>query len=327
MTLQTRTPTGRPSWPMLLLAGVEKSGKSYLAAQATKSSLVGQAFWVSFGEDDPDEYGQIGDFLIAQHDGTYRDLLRVIDDINHVPAADGLPSLLVLDSASAVWALLKDETQEAAWRRAKAKADRSRQRFDKLADEVKPPMDLWNLAAQRWKHIMDALREHQGPVIITSRLDEVSVIGRDDKPTGQKEWTVQAHKTLPFDVGVIVEMRGYRQHLVRGVRSLRWQAAPDELVPVPDFTVEALWERMGLADATARTHTGGDAATSLDADQTPAPDDLLHVKQRIAALAPDGAPVGPWALKQFADRDLNPNLLEDAERVLAALEGAPDGSA
>lgn len=326
MTLKTRQPTGHPAWPMVLLAGVEKAGKSYLAAQASTSPLIGQTFWVSFGEDDPDEYGQIGRFLIAQHDGTYRDLLRVIDDINHTPDVDKKPTLLVLDSASAVWAMLKDETQELAWRRAKMKAERGSQRFDKLAEDVKPPMDLWNIAAQRWKHIMDALREHQGPVIITARLDEVSVIGKDDKPTGQKEWTVQAHKTLRFDVGAIVEMRGYRKCLVRGVRSLRWKADPDELVAVPDFTVEGLWERIGLSEAGARIHTGGDSAASLDADQ--APDDrLLHVKQRIAALAPDGAPVGPWALTQFADRGLDPNLIEDAERVLAELEGASDGPA
>ncbi len=323
MTLTTRPPTGRPAWPMILLAGVEKSGKSYLAAEASASDLIGATYWISFGEDDPDEYGRIGRFEIAEHEGTYRDLLRVIDDINAVPDVDGKPTLLVLDSASAVWDLMKDETQEAAWRRAKTRAEKAQQRFSLLSEEVKPPMDLWNLAAQRWRHVMDALREHRGPVILTSRLDEVAVIGADDKPTKQKTWSIQAHKSLPFDVSAIVEMRAYRQPLVRGVRSLRWQADPDKLVPMPGYTVEAMWQQMGLDEATDRTHTGVDAAASLDADQTPDP--LTAVKQAIAALCPEGAQVRTWAPKQFADRGLDMTNLEDARAVLSALEGHSDG--
>lgn len=261
MTLQTRKPTGKPGWPVILLAGTEKSGKSYACAVATGSKLVKKAFWVSFGEQDPDEYGPLGSFDIVAHDGTYRDLLRVIADVN----AEG-ESLLVIDSVTPVWGLLKDETQETAWRRAKAKADRANQRFDKLADEVKPPMDLWNLAAQRWQHVMDSVREHVGPVLLTARLDEVNVIGRNDQPTGDKTWSIQAHKSLPYDVTAIVELRGYRSALVRGVKSLRWKADPDALVPVKDFAVESLWTAMGIEDSEQAHQTPVDAAKSLDSD-------------------------------------------------------------
>lgn len=322
MVLVTREPTGLPAWPMILLAGVPKAGKSYLAAEASASDLVGATYWISFGEDDPDEYGQIGRFHIAQHEGTYRDLLRVIDDINAVPDTGGKPTLIVLDSASAVWTLLKDEVQEEAWRRLQRKQQTQRNGAVKDVDEVKPTMDLWNLAAQRWRHIMDALREHRGPVILTSRLDEVSVI-QGDKPTGAKEWSVQAHKTLPFDVSAIVELRGYRQHLVGGVRSLRWQAPPDQLVPVKDFTVDALWRLIGLADATDRTHTAAaDAGVSLDADRRPDVD-LADIKRRIAAHCPEGADIKVWAPALFADRQLDPTNPADALTVLAALETEP----
>ena len=37
MTLITRKPTGKPPWPIMLIAGVEKSGKTYSAAQASAS--------------------------------------------------------------------------------------------------------------------------------------------------------------------------------------------------------------------------------------------------------------------------------------------------
>lgn len=321
MTLKTRQPTGRPGWPILLIAGVEKAGKSYAAAAASASDLIGQTYWIGFGEQDPDEYGQIGRFEIVEHEGTYRDLLRAIDDVNAVPAGEK-PTLLVIDSMTPVWDLLKDEVQEAAWRAASAKAARQRQPFDKAADEVKPSMDLWNLAAQRWGHIMSATKAHQGPVILTARLDEVSEVERN-APTGRKEWTIKAHKSLPYDVSAIVEMRAYRDALIRGVRSLRWQAAPDELVPVRDFTVAGLWERIGLADSTAAVHRGVSAEASLDADQTPDP--LTAVKQAIAALCPEGAQVRTWAPKQFADRGLDMTNLEDARAVLSALEGHSDG--
>ena len=119
MTLTVRKPTGLPAWPVLLLAGVEKSGKTYAAAQASASDMIGHTYWIGFGEQDPDEYGQIGRFDIVEHDGTYRDLLRAIDDVKAAVSGDK-PTLLVVDSLTPVWELLKNETQEAAWRRAKA---------------------------------------------------------------------------------------------------------------------------------------------------------------------------------------------------------------
>ncbi len=281
MTLVTREPTGKPPFPVVLIAGVEKSGKTYEAAKATASPLIRDSYWVSFGEQDPDEYGPLGRFRIVEHQSTYRDLLRAIDDVNAIKPGDK-PDLLIVDSVTPIWGLLKDETQEAAWRRAKAKADRTNQRFDKLVDEVKPPMDLWNLAAQRWQHIMDAVRDHRGPVILTARLDEVNVIGRNDQPTGEKAWSIQAHKSVPSDVSAIVELRAYRKALVRGVRSLRWKADPDTLVPVNDFTVESLWKAMGIEDAQVQTHQRIDASKSLDADEA-------VVRNRAAILHAIGA--------------------------------------
>ena len=267
MSLTTRKPTGKPAWPMVLIAGTEKSGKSYACAAASASDLIDRTFWIGIGEDDPDEYGGIpgARFEIVAHDGTYRDLLRALDDINAELTTDGKPHMIVLDSASRLWDLLKDEAQETAHRRAKVKA----QKYQKQApdvDEIKPSMDLWNLAAQRWGHVMDALRSHAGPVLLTARLDEVAVMDAAGQPTREKEWKVSAHKSLPFDASAVVELRGYRNALVRGVRSLRWRVPPDALSPVKDFTVEALWTLMGLTDAADRSHHAVDAAASLDAD-------------------------------------------------------------
>lgn len=57
MALKTRKPTGQVSWPFLLLAGAEKSGKSYAAAAFSASDLIGRTFWIEVGESDADMYG------------------------------------------------------------------------------------------------------------------------------------------------------------------------------------------------------------------------------------------------------------------------------
>lgn len=73
MTLKTRQPTGKPSWPILLLAGREKAGKSWAAVAASASDLIGRTLYIGIGEDDPDEYALIpgASFEIVEHDGTY----------------------------------------------------------------------------------------------------------------------------------------------------------------------------------------------------------------------------------------------------------------
>ena len=109
--------------------------------------------------------------------------------------------------------------------------------------------DLWNVAAGQWQDVMDALRMHQGPVVLTARLDSVAVM-ENGAPTGQKEWKVQAHKTLVFDASVVVEMRERGSFLITGLRSVR--IALEKPKQYPDFTVEKLWGDLGLAEGTGK---------------------------------------------------------------------------
>src|SRR5690606_14747062 len=78
--LQTRKPSGLPSWPILLLAGREKAGKSWAAVSASASPLVGRTLYIGIGEDDPDEYSIIpgADFEIVVHDGTFPGILAAV---------------------------------------------------------------------------------------------------------------------------------------------------------------------------------------------------------------------------------------------------------
>lgn len=127
-------------------------------------------------------------------------------------------------------------------------------------------MDLWNKGKNRWRQMMDALRAHNGPVLLTARMDQVTVM-RQGKPTHDKQWKIQAHKSLPFDVGVIVQMTARGHAEITGARSLRHDVPLGESRPFPNFTVPALWDAFGYTEAHAtapRQHTGTTVTASPD---------------------------------------------------------------
>jgi hypothetical protein len=269
LPIETRRPTGKPPWPLTLVAGAEKAGKSYCLAQASASAHIGRTFWVSVGEDDPDEYGAIpgARFEIVRHDGTYRGILTAIDAAASQPSVDGKPNLIGVDSMTRLWDLLCDMAQATANQRAKAKAERFHRPVP--LEDVDVSMDLWNQAKDRWQHVMAALRDHQGPVVVTARLEQVAVV-EGGKPTTEKTWKVKAEKSLPYDVGAIVELPKRGQAFLTGVRSLRFKPDPanPDRTEYPDFTVEKLWADLGVldADGTApRQHSGvvGDRAEQI----------------------------------------------------------------
>lgn len=275
MTLATRKPTGKPAWPILLIAGAEKAGKTYSAAEASASDLIGRTLWFGIGEDDPDEYGSLGRFEIVDLDGTYRGLVNALTAALKEPQQDGKPTLWVIDSGSRLWALLSDMAQVEADRRWKSRDANKKKEIPEGGVQV--TMDLWNTAKQRWQIILDLLREHNGPVIITARLEQTTVVDDKGNPTKDKVWKVQAEKGLPFDVGVIVEMHARDEAYLTGVRSLRF-IAKKARTPYPGFTVDDLWRKLGLAeDAGVRTHPKANGADSVDANDA-------HVATRAALL-------------------------------------------
>lgn len=247
MILNTRRPTGLPPWPIILLGGREKAGKSWAAATASASPLIDRTLWIGIGEDDPDEYGQIegADFEIVTHDGSYAQILGAARAVAQLPE-NGRPHLLIVDSMTKLWDLIVDNAQAIANQRAKGRKTAS-------GDYSISP-DLWNVAKKQWDDFMDAVRDHHGPVILTARLDLVMVM-EDGQPTKEKAWKVQAHKSLPFDAGVVVEMHERGHALITGVRSVRM--AIERPVQVPKLTIAELWMKLGLTEGTStRVHSG-----------------------------------------------------------------------
>lgn len=259
MNLRTRQPTGRPPWPHLLIAGVSKAGKTYACAEASASDLIERTYWLGIGEPDPDMYGAIpgAAFEIVEHDGSWRGIGQALHAINQQG-----PSLLVIDSMTRLWDLLKDEAQVMA-------TDRARKKNRGNPDEARIDMDLWNRAKERHAAVVAAIQQHEGPVLMTARLDVVTAMDDRGQPTRDKDLKIQTEKNLPYEVDGVVLMPERGKARIDGLRSMVWQI--DKPTDMPDFTVDGLWRRLGLgeketAPAVHRVVDGRESVT----DQSPA---------------------------------------------------------
>jgi hypothetical protein len=236
MNRTLRKPTGKPSWPIFLLAGREKAGKSYSAAQASASPLLNTTYWVSVGEKDPDEYGAIpgARFEMAPHDGTVLDIEATIAWLRQAPRSDK-PNLLIIDSATLLWDQLTREANMTAERQG---------RKDKNGDVV-VGTDLWNKANFQWKRIFSEVKAWDGPVIVTARLDLVAVMDDRGRPTPQKAEKVKSQKNLPYDVDGVIELPERGKATLSGVRSVRYQLMGRTELPA-DWNFDWLWRKLGL---------------------------------------------------------------------------------
>ena len=244
-TLITRKPTGKVPWPVILLEGAEKAGKSYAAALLSASDKVGQTYWIDLGEGAADEYGAIpgARYLVVEHDGSWASLLGSVEAVRAEAkrAADAgePPVVLVIDSMTAEWDLLK------AWAADRARGSTSNRK--KLRDdpnaEITVPMNHWNEATARHRRLMTLLLTFPGIVVLTARGKEVAALDENGRPVeGTKTYKVEGHKTLGSDATVWVRMSREHPPMVVGARSVHAGVQPgkDEPKPAPNFSVEWL---------------------------------------------------------------------------------------
>lgn len=235
--LKTRKPTGKPSWPILLLAGGEKCGKSYSAAALSASDLVDRTFWIEIGEGSADQYGALpgARYEIVEHDGSFPSMLAVAKQVVEQRSNPRKPHAIVVDSMTELWDLLCNEQQAIATKRNKTAIT----------------MDQWNAAKKRWRAFFDALRSHNGPVILTARYEQVTVMDSKGQPTPQKEWKVRAEKNLAFEVDGTIEIPKPRTFYLNGMRSLTMQVPMGGHMPLPDFTLDKFLRDLGIAGNSA----------------------------------------------------------------------------
>ena len=243
--IKTRKPTGAVPWPLILVEGPEKSGKSWKAAEFTADERLGQSYWLDLGEGSADEYAAIpgANYLVVDHDGTWADVIGQVTAI-HAEAsraniAGEKPVVLVIDSMTAEWEMLKDWVGYRA--RQSNYAKRQLQRDPNA--EIKPAMNLWNDANGRHAQLMRLLMTFPGVVVVTARGKEVAQLDEAGKPIpGVKDYRVEGHRTLAFDCSAWVRLSRESAPLVVGARSVHHGVQPgvDKPKPAPDFSVSWL---------------------------------------------------------------------------------------
>ncbi|MEU4777497.1 hypothetical protein [Micromonospora sp. NPDC023633] len=242
--LRTRKPTGRVPWPLILVEGGEKAGKSWMIAELSASPRVGPTYWIDLGEGAGDEYGAIpgARYEIVEHDGTFGDILGQVEaakaEAARVAAAKLPPVVLGIDSGTLEWDLLKGIAD------AKARA-RLAKRGKQIAPDAEPQisMDLWNEINAKHRRLMTHLMTFPGIVVITARGKEVAALDNGGRPVeGSKEYKVEGQKNLAFDATVWVRVSRDHPPMVVGARSVHAGIRPgvDRPRPVPGLTLEKL---------------------------------------------------------------------------------------
>jgi hypothetical protein len=246
MPLKTRRPTGAVPWPVIIVEGGEKSGKTWSAAMLSTSDRIGQMYWIDLGEGSSDEYGAIPgvDYLIVEHDGSYSQIYDAVTEIHRLAseaAAKGEPPVaLTIDSMTAEWDLLKDWASE----RAKGSASNRKKLAKDPNAEINISTNYWNDANSRHRKLMRLLMTFPGIVVMIARGKPVAAIGDNGQPIeGRKEYRVEGHKTLGYDASCWIRLSRDEPPIVVGCRSVHTGIRPgrDEPMTLPeDWSLESV---------------------------------------------------------------------------------------
>lgn len=224
---RSRKPTGMPTNPTILISGEDLSGKTFTALLLTAcADRIGRAWMMQLGEGDGDPYGAIIDdqgrpvrFELVEHDGTWADILTAATQIRDaalraVAAGEKTP-VWIFDSASKEWELLS--------RYANNRARQSPRNKKELAKDLDAEIQVgplqWNSANSRHRDFMAIVNSFPGITILTARGKMTSVIGPNGQPLeGQKEYTIEAHKSLGHQVTAHIRLSKEEPPVIIGIR-------------------------------------------------------------------------------------------------------------
>lgn len=258
MALTTRPPTAIVPWPLILLEGAEKTGKSWMAATLSASPRVGRTVWVELGsEGTADQYGAIpgARYEIAEHNGTWRGLTQVIQDARDeaakVPHGEP-PFVLCIDSASAEWDLLKAIADQ------RARSSHYGRKMLEKDPNADVPIDRghWTYVTdQHYEHFIEPLKTFPGIVVLTARGKEVSATDQNGRPVpNSREYKVEGQKNLAFDCDAWIRLSRSGPPTVVGMRSVTHPIRPgrDQPVQDPDLALDRfIFDILGC-DASSR---------------------------------------------------------------------------
>lgn len=317
MVAKNRKPTGKPSWPRILLSGDAGGRKSWVAAELSADERLGGMFWleVGDGEDTADEYGAIPGvrYDIIDHDGTWVDIYEQLCEhwtlAKQAEAAGELRIALAVDAMSGIHSMLHDMADTRARRKLAERLEAKGENPDlawSSEREVTITTDLWNLIKKRHKQFMSKVLTWPGPVVLISREKVATVFDAAGNPTSKKDWTLECRKDLHKQCTAWVRMNPGEVPLVKKLRSVRHGIMPDEdrAIARRDFTCANLvFEWVGCSPLESRAPD----VRELDADQN-MPDEepaaqeaakaaLVAAKNEVMAA---GKEIG-WDLKKMME--------------------------
>ncbi|MGI5414288.1 hypothetical protein [Actinomadura luteofluorescens] len=210
------------------------------------SDRIGQMYWIDLGEGSADEYGAIpgADYLVVEHDGSYAQIYAALAEIHRLASAAQAkgepPVVVVIDSMTAVWDLLKD------WATERAKDSKSNKR--KLAQdpnaEIKVSTNYWNDANSRHRKLMRLLMTFSGIALMTARGKDVAAMDESGQPVeGRKTYKVEGQKNLGYDSSCWIRLSRDERPLVVGCRSVHTGIRPGRDEPMTlddDWTLESV---------------------------------------------------------------------------------------
>lgn len=324
MALKTRKPTGAVPWPLILVEGGEKSGKTYTSALLALSSKVGPMYWIDLGEGSADEYGAIPGvtYEIVEHNGTFGSIYQAVTDVRQVAqrAADEKqkPVVLLLDGMNAEWSLLK------GWANDRARStDWNQKKLARNPDaEIDVSQNFWNDANARHQKLMTQLMTFPGIVVMTCRGKEVAAVDENGRPIEKKkDYRVEGQKGLGYDSSCWIRLYRDKPGIIVGARSVHAGIRPGKDEPKrldPDWSLEwVIFDWLRCDPATARVR-----------DLTELVPDLTPEKIRDEALDPKTSFARIKELYAYAN-DHFPGVVMtsgtgDEETLLRILKGAGD---
>lgn len=240
--LKTREPTGAVPWPLILLEGGEKAGKTWQMLLLSASPRVGQMFLLDVGEGRSDEYANIPgvSFLFIEHDGSLDSIVRQVRAVHAyasiVAMGGGEPVVLGIDSMTLIWEMIKSHAAERA-----RYTDTNRAKLLKNPNaEIAIPGNAWDDAHDKRKELMHLLMTFPGIVVCTARGKEIAAVDDNGHFTGKKAYKVDAHKDLPYDVSCHIRLSRDHAPMIVSAQSVHAGIRPDKDEPkvIADFSLE-----------------------------------------------------------------------------------------
>lgn len=188
--LNTRQPTGKNPWPLVLVDSKPKGGGFQAALEVAASDRVGRVFVFQVGERSADTYADIGPFEIVELDGSWQSFITQLRAATAEPSDPSRPNVIIVNTITAVWTELKLWAQRRAHN---SKAARAILRSDPDA-HIDVSMNYWNDAKSRWGGMFHVLRGWQGVTLLVAYGDEVTPFDNGQPVAGETVYRVDAEK-------------------------------------------------------------------------------------------------------------------------------------